>query len=205
MLLFPISLFRTLYIEGERKLDFAGWCAAIQVAAGSGGDTLSQQQLTETDIPVIVHSCISYITQCGERRTEIHTDTNAFPSITQWVTHIHTYTKYSPYLFHTYMPAQESINAVYIAVCCGLSCCFCVCKLGTLCVSVCPHVTIIAGVLALRETARQQNNSVPPPFLLLLPPCCFSSPPFCILSLPSLLILCLPPTFTSWPAFFVSD
>ncbi|XP_051252883.1 arf-GAP with Rho-GAP domain, ANK repeat and PH domain-containing protein 1 isoform X2 [Dicentrarchus labrax] len=56
---------RTLYIEGERKLDFAGWCAAIQAAAGSGGDTLSQQQLTETDIPVIVHSCIGYITQCG--------------------------------------------------------------------------------------------------------------------------------------------
>ncbi|XP_015241666.1 PREDICTED: arf-GAP with Rho-GAP domain, ANK repeat and PH domain-containing protein 1 [Cyprinodon variegatus] len=56
---------RTLYIEGERKLDFAGWCAAIQAAAGSGGDTLSQQQLTETDIPVIVLSCIDYITQCG--------------------------------------------------------------------------------------------------------------------------------------------
>uniref|UniRef100_A0A665U1I5 ArfGAP with RhoGAP domain, ankyrin repeat and PH domain 1 n=1 Tax=Echeneis naucrates TaxID=173247 RepID=A0A665U1I5_ECHNA len=56
---------RTLYIEGERKLDFSGWCGAIQTAAGSGGDTLSQQQLTETDIPVIVHSCIGYITQCG--------------------------------------------------------------------------------------------------------------------------------------------
>nr|XP_020497373.1 arf-GAP with Rho-GAP domain, ANK repeat and PH domain-containing protein 1 isoform X1 [Labrus bergylta] len=56
---------RTLYIEGERKLDFAGWCSAIQAAAGRGGDTLSQQQLTETDIPVIVHSCIGYITQCG--------------------------------------------------------------------------------------------------------------------------------------------
>ncbi|XP_029301618.1 arf-GAP with Rho-GAP domain, ANK repeat and PH domain-containing protein 1 isoform X2 [Cottoperca gobio] len=56
---------RTLYIEGERKLDFAGWCGAIQTAAGSGGDTLSQQQLTETDIPVVVHSCIGYITQCG--------------------------------------------------------------------------------------------------------------------------------------------
>ncbi|XP_041796004.1 arf-GAP with Rho-GAP domain, ANK repeat and PH domain-containing protein 1-like isoform X3 [Chelmon rostratus] len=56
---------RTLYIEGERKLDFAGWCGAIQAAAGSGGDTLSQQQLTETDIPIIVHSCIDFITQCG--------------------------------------------------------------------------------------------------------------------------------------------
>ncbi|KAM3875362.1 LOW QUALITY PROTEIN: arf-GAP with Rho-GAP domain, ANK repeat and PH domain-containing protein 1 [Diretmus argenteus] len=56
---------RTLYMDGERKLDFAGWCGAIQRAAGSGGDTLSQQQLTDTDIPVIVHSCIDYITQCG--------------------------------------------------------------------------------------------------------------------------------------------
>ncbi|XP_034024676.1 arf-GAP with Rho-GAP domain, ANK repeat and PH domain-containing protein 1-like [Thalassophryne amazonica] len=56
---------RTLYIEGERKLDFSGWCGAIKTAAGSGGDTLSQQQLTDTDIPVIVHSCIGYITQCG--------------------------------------------------------------------------------------------------------------------------------------------
>ncbi|XP_037835148.1 arf-GAP with Rho-GAP domain, ANK repeat and PH domain-containing protein 1 isoform X2 [Kryptolebias marmoratus] len=56
---------RTLYIEGERKLDFAGWCGAIQAAGMSGGDTLSQQQLTETDVPVIVLSCIDYITQCG--------------------------------------------------------------------------------------------------------------------------------------------
>nr|XP_020473812.1 arf-GAP with Rho-GAP domain, ANK repeat and PH domain-containing protein 1 isoform X1 [Monopterus albus]XP_020473813.1 arf-GAP with Rho-GAP domain, ANK repeat and PH domain-containing protein 1 isoform X1 [Monopterus albus]XP_020473814.1 arf-GAP with Rho-GAP domain, ANK repeat and PH domain-containing protein 1 isoform X1 [Monopterus albus] len=56
---------RTLYIEGARKLDFVGWCGAIQAAAGRGGDTLSQQQLTNTDIPIIVHSCIQYITQCG--------------------------------------------------------------------------------------------------------------------------------------------
>ncbi|XP_064157726.1 arf-GAP with Rho-GAP domain, ANK repeat and PH domain-containing protein 1-like isoform X2 [Anguilla rostrata] len=56
---------RTLYIEGERKLDFLGWSMAIQRAAGSSGDTLSQQQLTEADIPVIVDRCIDYITQCG--------------------------------------------------------------------------------------------------------------------------------------------
>uniref|UniRef100_A0A3B4BBN1 Uncharacterized protein n=1 Tax=Periophthalmus magnuspinnatus TaxID=409849 RepID=A0A3B4BBN1_9GOBI len=56
---------RTLYIEGERKLDFAGWCEAITTAAQSGADTLSEQQLTETDIPVIVHSCIGFITQYG--------------------------------------------------------------------------------------------------------------------------------------------
>ncbi|XP_044274479.1 arf-GAP with Rho-GAP domain, ANK repeat and PH domain-containing protein 1 isoform X2 [Varanus komodoensis] len=56
---------RTLYIQGERKLDFLGWVSAIQKAAGSSGDTLSEQQLTDTDIPVIVDRCIDYITQCG--------------------------------------------------------------------------------------------------------------------------------------------
>uniref|UniRef100_A0A8C2JTT2 ArfGAP with RhoGAP domain, ankyrin repeat and PH domain 1 n=1 Tax=Cyprinus carpio TaxID=7962 RepID=A0A8C2JTT2_CYPCA len=56
---------RTLYIEGERKLDFQGWAAAIQRAAGSTGDTLSQQQLTEADIPVIVERCIHFTTQYG--------------------------------------------------------------------------------------------------------------------------------------------
>uniref|UniRef100_A0A4W5KLW7 Rho-GAP domain-containing protein n=1 Tax=Hucho hucho TaxID=62062 RepID=A0A4W5KLW7_9TELE len=61
----PLPPSRTLYIEGERKLDFQGWCVGIQRAAGSAGDSLSQQQLTETDIPVVVDRCIDYITQCG--------------------------------------------------------------------------------------------------------------------------------------------
>ncbi|XP_009888208.1 PREDICTED: LOW QUALITY PROTEIN: arf-GAP with Rho-GAP domain, ANK repeat and PH domain-containing protein 1, partial [Charadrius vociferus] len=56
---------RTLYIQGERKLDFLGWVHAIQKAAGSGGDTLSEQQLTESDVPLLVDRCIDYITQCG--------------------------------------------------------------------------------------------------------------------------------------------
>uniref|UniRef100_A0A1A7XFN8 ArfGAP with RhoGAP domain, ankyrin repeat and PH domain 1 n=1 Tax=Iconisemion striatum TaxID=60296 RepID=A0A1A7XFN8_9TELE len=56
---------RTLYIEGERKLDFAGWCTAIKTAGGSGGDMLSEQQLTESNIPIIVQSCIDYILLCG--------------------------------------------------------------------------------------------------------------------------------------------
>ena len=63
----PICAGRTLYIEGERKLDFLGWSTAIQLAAGSSGDTLSQQQLTESDIPVIVDRCIHYITQYGKK------------------------------------------------------------------------------------------------------------------------------------------
>lgn len=57
---------RTLYIQGERRLDFMGWLGAIQKAAASMGDTLSEQQLGDSDIPVIVYRCVDYITQCGE-------------------------------------------------------------------------------------------------------------------------------------------
>ncbi|NWS09744.1 ARAP1 protein, partial [Pachyramphus minor] len=56
---------RTLYIQGERKLDFLAWVHPIQRAAGSSGDTLSEQQLTEADVPLLVDRCIDYITQCG--------------------------------------------------------------------------------------------------------------------------------------------
>ncbi|XP_060538679.1 arf-GAP with Rho-GAP domain, ANK repeat and PH domain-containing protein 1 isoform X1 [Pantherophis guttatus] len=56
---------RTLYIQGERRLTFLGWVGAIQRAAGSSGDTLSEQQLTEMDVPILVDRCIDYITQCG--------------------------------------------------------------------------------------------------------------------------------------------
>ncbi|NXW11800.1 ARAP1 protein, partial [Fregetta grallaria] len=56
---------RTLYIQGERRLDFLGWVHAIQKAAGSSGDNLSEQQLTESDVPLLVDRCIDYITQCG--------------------------------------------------------------------------------------------------------------------------------------------
>ncbi|XP_037984376.1 arf-GAP with Rho-GAP domain, ANK repeat and PH domain-containing protein 1 isoform X4 [Motacilla alba alba] len=56
---------RTLYIQGERRLDFLGWVHAIQKAASSSGDTLSEQQLTESDVPLLVDRCIDYITQCG--------------------------------------------------------------------------------------------------------------------------------------------
>lgn len=59
---------RTLYIQGERRLDFTGWLGAIQKAAASSGDTLSEQQLGDSDIPVIVYRCVDYITQCGEPR-----------------------------------------------------------------------------------------------------------------------------------------
>ncbi|XP_069748288.1 arf-GAP with Rho-GAP domain, ANK repeat and PH domain-containing protein 1-like isoform X2 [Narcine bancroftii] len=56
---------RTLYIQSERKLDFSGWAGAIQKAADSAGNTLSEQQLTDEDIPVLVDRCVAYITQYG--------------------------------------------------------------------------------------------------------------------------------------------
>ncbi|XP_029411763.1 arf-GAP with Rho-GAP domain, ANK repeat and PH domain-containing protein 1 isoform X2 [Nannospalax galili] len=56
---------RTLYIQGERRLDFMGWLGAIRKASASLGDTLSEQQLGDSDIPVIVYRCVDYITQCG--------------------------------------------------------------------------------------------------------------------------------------------
>nr|XP_013800793.1 PREDICTED: arf-GAP with Rho-GAP domain, ANK repeat and PH domain-containing protein 1-like [Apteryx mantelli mantelli] len=54
---------------GERKLDFLGWVHAIRRAAGSAGDTLSEQQLTEADVPLLVDRCIDYITQCDGARS----------------------------------------------------------------------------------------------------------------------------------------
>ncbi|XP_041438699.1 arf-GAP with Rho-GAP domain, ANK repeat and PH domain-containing protein 1 isoform X2 [Xenopus laevis] len=56
---------RITYILAARKLDFSGWVNAIQKASSSTGDTLSEQQLTGSDVPVLVHKCIEYISQFG--------------------------------------------------------------------------------------------------------------------------------------------
>lgn len=175
-----MSLFRTLYIEGERKLDFAGWCGAIQAAAGSGGDTLSQQQLTETDIPVIVHSCIGYITQCGERDAEMYTDsdTNA----------------YKESQHHRSLYTQSTRLWCFLSSLC-------------VCVSSCDNNSRSSGSARDQRTAIQQNNSVPPPLLPLLPPCCSSFPLFCILFFfhPSSFFVFLPPPPADLPSFTLTN
>ncbi|XP_044143302.1 arf-GAP with Rho-GAP domain, ANK repeat and PH domain-containing protein 1 isoform X1 [Bufo gargarizans] len=56
---------RITYILAERKLDFAGWAAAIQKASSTSGDTLSEQQLTDSDVPCIVEKCIDHISSFG--------------------------------------------------------------------------------------------------------------------------------------------
>ncbi|XP_029445527.1 arf-GAP with Rho-GAP domain, ANK repeat and PH domain-containing protein 2 isoform X2 [Rhinatrema bivittatum] len=56
---------RTLYIHGHTKLDFLAWYTAIEKAASTTGNTLQDQQLSKNDVPIIVCSCIAFITQYG--------------------------------------------------------------------------------------------------------------------------------------------
>ncbi|MGH0135990.1 UNVERIFIED_CONTAM: hypothetical protein FKN15_033188 [Acipenser sinensis] len=56
---------RTLYIHGNTKLDFMVWYSAIQKAAGTNSNALPDQQLSKNDIPIIVESCIAFVTQYG--------------------------------------------------------------------------------------------------------------------------------------------
>ncbi|XP_045077647.1 arf-GAP with Rho-GAP domain, ANK repeat and PH domain-containing protein 2 isoform X1 [Coregonus clupeaformis] len=56
---------RTVYIHGFNKVDFALWHSAIQLAAGTDGSALSNQQLSKNGIPIVVDSCIAFVTQYG--------------------------------------------------------------------------------------------------------------------------------------------
>ncbi|XP_028939285.1 arf-GAP with Rho-GAP domain, ANK repeat and PH domain-containing protein 2 [Ornithorhynchus anatinus] len=56
---------RTLYIHGHTKSDFTVWHAAIEKAAGTDGNALQDQQLSRNDVPIIVNSCIAFVTQYG--------------------------------------------------------------------------------------------------------------------------------------------
>nr|KAF6347776.1 ArfGAP with RhoGAP domain, ankyrin repeat and PH domain 3 [Myotis myotis] len=58
---------RTLYLQGEGRLDFSAWNVAIGGAAGGGGTGLQEQQMSRGDIPIIVDACISFVTQHGLR------------------------------------------------------------------------------------------------------------------------------------------
>lgn len=47
-------------------MDFTVWHSAIALAAGTDGRALGDQQLTKNGVPIIVDSCISFVTQYGE-------------------------------------------------------------------------------------------------------------------------------------------
>lgn len=54
------------------RTDFSLWYADIQKAAGGKANTLKDQQLSRNDIPIIVDSCIAFITQYGEDTESLH-------------------------------------------------------------------------------------------------------------------------------------
>ncbi|XP_042367788.1 arf-GAP with Rho-GAP domain, ANK repeat and PH domain-containing protein 2 isoform X2 [Plectropomus leopardus] len=56
---------RTVYIHGFNKMDFALWHSAITLAAATDGKALSDQQLTKNGVPIILDSCIAFVTQYG--------------------------------------------------------------------------------------------------------------------------------------------
>ncbi|XP_056412210.1 arf-GAP with Rho-GAP domain, ANK repeat and PH domain-containing protein 2 isoform X2 [Hyla sarda] len=56
---------RTLYIHGHTMLDFMVWHHAIEKAAGTDGNALQDQQLCKNNIPIIVNSCMAFVTQYG--------------------------------------------------------------------------------------------------------------------------------------------
>lgn len=56
---------RTIYIHGFNRMDFSLWHSAITLAAGTHGRALGDQQLTKNGVPIIVDSCIAFVTQYG--------------------------------------------------------------------------------------------------------------------------------------------
>ncbi|XP_068164232.1 arf-GAP with Rho-GAP domain, ANK repeat and PH domain-containing protein 2 isoform X2 [Antennarius striatus] len=56
---------RTVYVHGFNRMDFSLWHAAIMLAAATDGNALSDQQLTRNGVPIVVDSCIAFVTQYG--------------------------------------------------------------------------------------------------------------------------------------------
>ncbi|XP_077085632.1 arf-GAP with Rho-GAP domain, ANK repeat and PH domain-containing protein 2 isoform X1 [Siphateles boraxobius] len=56
---------RTVYLHGITKQDFALWHSSIQMAARTDGLALCNQQMNKNDVPIIVDSCIAFVTQYG--------------------------------------------------------------------------------------------------------------------------------------------
>ncbi|XP_053106226.1 arf-GAP with Rho-GAP domain, ANK repeat and PH domain-containing protein 3 isoform X2 [Hemicordylus capensis] len=64
-MLILVEMGRTFCLQGASRLDFSTWCRAIQASAGGQGNALRDQQLSRSGIPIIVNSCIAFITQYG--------------------------------------------------------------------------------------------------------------------------------------------
>ncbi|XP_025071875.1 arf-GAP with Rho-GAP domain, ANK repeat and PH domain-containing protein 3 isoform X3 [Alligator sinensis] len=71
-MLILVEMGRTFYLQGVSRVDFAAWCMDIQASAGGWGNALRDQQLSRSNIPIIVDSCIAFITQYGLRHEGIY-------------------------------------------------------------------------------------------------------------------------------------
>ncbi|XP_075622502.1 arf-GAP with Rho-GAP domain, ANK repeat and PH domain-containing protein 3 isoform X1 [Balearica regulorum gibbericeps] len=71
-LLILVEMGRTFYLQGLSRADSAAWYTDIQASAGGRGNALRDQQLSRADIPIIVDSCIAFITQYGLRHEGIY-------------------------------------------------------------------------------------------------------------------------------------
>uniref|UniRef100_A0A8C3MCL3 Uncharacterized protein n=1 Tax=Geospiza parvula TaxID=87175 RepID=A0A8C3MCL3_GEOPR len=71
-LLVLVEMGRTFYLQGLSRADSAAWYSDIQASAGGRGNALRDQQLSRGDIPIIVDSCIAFITQYGLRHEGIY-------------------------------------------------------------------------------------------------------------------------------------
>ncbi|NXM88498.1 ARAP3 protein, partial [Oenanthe oenanthe] len=71
-LLVLVEMGRTFYLQGLSRVDSAAWYSDIQASAGGRGNALRDQQLSRGDIPIIVDSCIAFITQYGLRHEGIY-------------------------------------------------------------------------------------------------------------------------------------
>nr|XP_030139852.3 arf-GAP with Rho-GAP domain, ANK repeat and PH domain-containing protein 3 isoform X2 [Taeniopygia guttata] len=71
-LLVLVEMGRTFYLQGLSRADSAAWYGDIQASAGGRGNALRDQQLSRGDIPIIVDSCIAFITQYGLRHEGIY-------------------------------------------------------------------------------------------------------------------------------------
>uniref|UniRef100_A0ACB8EBP5 Uncharacterized protein n=1 Tax=Sphaerodactylus townsendi TaxID=933632 RepID=A0ACB8EBP5_9SAUR len=67
-----VEMGRTFHLQGASRLDFSAWCVAIQASAGGQGNALRDQQLSRSGIPIIVNSCIAFLTQYGLRHEGIY-------------------------------------------------------------------------------------------------------------------------------------
>ncbi|NWR37808.1 ARAP3 protein, partial [Tachuris rubrigastra] len=71
-MLILVEMGRTFYLQGLSRVDSTAWYTDIQASAGGRGNALRDQQLSRGDIPIIVDSCIAFITQYGLRHEGIY-------------------------------------------------------------------------------------------------------------------------------------